>query len=197
MGISVTNAWRLKKGVEFWLYMRRATYRARVGAHEGVGALLAELEDGFNPGSRGWEAFLQREGTPEKAKSAEARYRLEEEFKKQYESPMRNRFDVAVDLTFVKESKTGAIIFRASAGDAVHKAFDFLLLDKQVVSFNFWTQSDRPKRIPEKEWDRRRAFWNEWDRRLDRVTCHVVAPWNLGRLLAHCDRLAEEVPDEA
>lgn len=195
MGISVYNAWRLKKGVEFWLYMRRATYLARVGAHEGVGALLAELEDEFNPGSHGWDAFLQREGTPEKAKRAEARHRLREEFKKQYESPLRNKFDVAVEMTFMKEKKTGAIIFRASAGDAVRKTFDFLHLDKQVVSFNFWTQS-QPTGVPEKEWERRRAFWNEWDDRLDRVTVSVVAPWNLGRLLRHYDQCNEEEPGE-
>lgn len=180
MGIGIYNAWRLKRGVDWWAFVEDVAPKARQAAGKGIDVVFQDLYDSFGPEQKGWEVLKNRAGSEHGAKMAHATIQIEREFRAQFRRLERNPFDFECSLQFGRVGHT--MVFRAFAGDGVRGAWEFLERDKRVKSFDYWNGSDRPKRIKKSEWARRRAFWDLWDG-LDRPVVEVINELNFHKAI--------------
>jgi hypothetical protein len=174
MSTKVYTAYRLKKSSDLWSFVRSANATAMKNVQERIREIHSDLMKTAPSESVDFGDLVERYQDEGKARSRIASDALLKGYGEQLSSSHRNDFDFNVSIA-IWEHKKGLYI-RPFCDMRMRDVLDFLKRDRRLQDFSFWDNTDRPKRITEKQWKARGRVWDaiDEDRTNGNTNCLVL-----------------------
>lgn len=159
MGISVPNAYRLKKSKDFWPLVsdikKVGTLKTKAALNEFFLGLMGAVDITS-------EAYLKQraEGADEGPARARIVERLmRERYKDSTVSVCKDPFDFNVWVSFRRFR--GRIYVFPGCGMMLQEVLDFLSEDPRLEEFWYDNRGDKPEEMAQSEWDKRAKVWEK------------------------------------
>lgn len=168
MSLKIYEAYRIKKGVKLWPFLRRARRLAEAGVTRDLRNLYASLIDSWRASPKLWqEARRQLLHSGDSPDTGFASAYVRKMYREQQGSSMRNAFDfdTAITVRF-----TGArYILVPYPGSGVSGCLRFMRRCPWLEDYHYQNASDKPDHISAAQWASRARVW---DRLLDEGAEH-------------------------
>ena len=183
MSLKVYNAYRLRKGVNLWTFVRDIRPKAETEIKTLLRALYETAMADVDPASDEYAAALKRTGSDPRARLNCVSETLRKRYYDQAASRQRNPWDFDVSIAF--REWEGRIYMIKHCDMMMSHALDFLDADPRVKEYHYQNQSDRPDDVSAREWEERRRVWGPlterepWRDVLILELCSVATWWSV------------------
>lgn len=201
MSTKIYTAYKVRKGVDLWDTVHDIKIQGTEQAKEalkrfGATHLSAVREDTdlFKKALESCSHYgRSKEATRELARAQVATNIIKRFYRISSTSSLRSpyNFDVSVGFRQYK----GRIYIIPYCDWTMSKVLDFLKKDRRITDFHYQNQTDKPKHISEKSWDRRGDVWNGMDKegRFQDVLCLDICKFDMYWQFDPYHSLVEEI----
>jgi hypothetical protein len=161
MSTTIYCAYRLKRGVNFWKFVRGVKEQATENVKKELRNFYSSLAASARTDSEDYQKMLEfHEGNEQRARLDFARDTCRKLYKENYAGWERSIFDFTVQLRFYEYKKRIYLIPRVEEISPLSEVFNFLQADNRVEDFSYWNNSDdQLETISLREWHHRRDVW--------------------------------------
>ena len=157
MSLRIGRAYRLRKGVDLWAFVRDTRKRGEAEVRKALRKVYAIAMAEVRIDSDGYRIALAETGSEQRARLSLARNLLREEYAGQLRSHERNLYDFNVSIAF--RERDGYIYLIPHCDMMMRDVLDFLDHDPRLKEYHYQNAADRPESIGAREWRERRKVW--------------------------------------
>lgn len=183
MSLKVYNAYRLRKGVDLWSFVRDIRPKGEAAIKAVLRDLYKVAMDDVDPASDDYISAFERTKSEQRARLECVSGTLRKRYFDQAASRQRNPWDFDVSIAF--REWEGRVYMIKHCDMLMRGALDFIDADKRVKEYHYQNQADRPELVSAREWAERRRVWEPltdrepWRNVLTLVLCDVATWWSV------------------
>ena len=162
MSIKIYEAYKMKNPDKLWNFCRDVKKKGQKEVKEILKTTYKYLEDNDD-----FKEEIRKEfniDNEQKIGLAHISWYIMDRYNKQQTSTVDNSYNFDLFICFYEHD--GEIYLTQGEGLAVKGSLDFLDKRDDLIDFKYWNNTDKPKDIDQKEWNKREKVWKDIIKRM-------------------------------